>query len=55
MARVANHCLAGEVGRNPNRFRVLAALLMHNAQDAADKLKRAVKELGMFGGLVNDI
>lgn len=54
MAQVANDYLAGEVKKNPKRFGALAALSMHNAKDAADELKRAVKELGMFGGLVND-
>jgi 2,3-dihydroxybenzoate decarboxylase len=53
-ARVANDYLAGEVKKNPQRFGALAALSMHNARDAADELERAVKELGMFGGLVND-
>jgi 2,3-dihydroxybenzoate decarboxylase len=54
MAAVANDYLAGEVKKNPARFGALAALSMHNAQDAADELRRAVKDLGMFGGLVND-
>ncbi|KAF2006128.1 amidohydrolase-like protein 2 [Amniculicola lignicola CBS 123094] len=54
MAQVANDYLAGEVKKNPKRFGAFAALSMHNAQDAADELRRAVKELGMFGGLVND-
>ncbi|KAF2280515.1 amidohydrolase-like protein 2 [Westerdykella ornata] len=54
MAQIANDYLAGEVKKNPRRFGALAALSMHNAQDAADELRRAVKELGMFGGLVND-
>ncbi|KAF2878232.1 amidohydrolase-like protein 2 [Massariosphaeria phaeospora] len=54
MARVANDYLAGEVAKNPKRFGALAALSMHNAEDASDELRRAVKELGMFGGLVND-
>jgi 2,3-dihydroxybenzoate decarboxylase len=54
MAQVANDYLAGEVKKNPKRFGALAALSMHNAKDAADELRRAVKELGMFGGLVND-
>ena len=54
MAQVANDYLSGEVKKNPKRFGALAALSMHNAQDAADELRRAVKELGMFGGLVND-
>lgn len=54
MAQVANNYLAGEVGKNPKRFGGLAALSMHNAQTAAEELTRAVKELGMFGGLLND-
>ncbi|KAF1834614.1 amidohydrolase-like protein 2 [Decorospora gaudefroyi] len=53
-ARVANDYLAGEVKKNPKRFGAFAALSMHNAQDAASELRRAVKELGMFGGMVND-
>jgi 2,3-dihydroxybenzoate decarboxylase len=54
LAHVANDYLAGEVERNPKRFGALAALSMHNAQDAAVELRRAVTQLGMFGGLVND-
>jgi 2,3-dihydroxybenzoate decarboxylase len=54
MAAVANEYLAGEVKKNPKRFGALAALSMHDPVQAARDLKRAVKELGMFGGLVND-
>jgi len=54
MAQVANDYLAGEVKKNPTRFGAFAALSMQNAQDAAEELRRAVKELGMFGGMVND-
>ncbi|KAF2443702.1 amidohydrolase-like protein 2 [Karstenula rhodostoma CBS 690.94] len=54
VARIANDYLAGEVKKNPQRFGALAALSMHNAKDAAEELRRAVTELGMFGGLVND-
>ncbi|KAF2198132.1 amidohydrolase-like protein 2 [Delitschia confertaspora ATCC 74209] len=54
VAREANDYLAGEVQKNPKRFGALAALSMHNAQDASKELRRAIKELGMFGGLVND-
>lgn len=53
-ARVANDYLSGEVKKNPQRFGALAALSMHDPVQAAQELKRAVKELGMFGGLVND-
>ncbi|PVH98425.1 amidohydrolase-like protein 2 [Periconia macrospinosa] len=54
LAQVANDYLSGEVKKNPKRFGALAALSMHNATDAANELRRAVTELGMFGGLVND-
>jgi 2,3-dihydroxybenzoate decarboxylase len=54
VARVANDHLAGEVKKNPRRFGALAALSMHNAQDATDELRRAVEELGMFGAMIND-
>jgi len=54
MATVANDYLAGEVAKNPKRFGALAALSMHDPSQAARELKRCVKELGMFGGLVND-
>ncbi|KAH7073621.1 amidohydrolase-like protein 2 [Paraphoma chrysanthemicola] len=54
LARIANDYLAGEVAKNPKRFGAVAALSMHNAQDAADELRRAVKELRMFGAMIND-
>lgn len=54
VAKVANDYLAGEVKKNPQRFGALAAVSMHSAQDAADELRRAVKELGMFGAMIND-
>ena len=53
-ARETNDILTAEVKKNPSRFGALAALSMHTAEDAAQELTRAVKELGMFGGLVND-
>ncbi|KAG4443636.1 hypothetical protein IFR05_000913 [Cadophora sp. M221] len=54
MATVANDYLSAEVKKNPKRFGALAALSMHDPVQAAAELRRAVKELGMFGGLVND-
>jgi 2,3-dihydroxybenzoate decarboxylase len=54
MAKVANDYLAGEVGKNPKRFGAVAALSMHSAQDAAEELRRAVNDLGMFGAMIND-
>ncbi|KAG6354139.1 hypothetical protein INS49_004743 [Diaporthe citri] len=54
IARNANDWLANEVNRNPSRFGALASLSMHNPAEAAAELKRAVKDLGMFGAMVND-
>ena len=54
VAREANDYLAAEVNKNPARFGGLAALSMHDPVQAAQELKRAVQDLGMFGGLVND-
>jgi len=54
MAVSANNWLAGEVKKNPKRFGALASLSMHDAAEAAAELRRAVKELGMFGAILND-
>ncbi|KAJ5061443.1 hypothetical protein J3E74DRAFT_428255 [Bipolaris maydis] len=53
-AREANDWLAAQVSQNPKRFGGLAALSMHDPEAAASELERAVKQLGFFGGLVND-
>lgn len=53
-ARETNDWLSVEVAKNPARFGGLAALSMHDPSQAALELERAVKELGFFGGLVND-
>lgn len=54
MAKRSNDWLASEVQRNPERFGGLAALSMHSGAEAAAELRRAVKELGMFGALLNN-
>ncbi|KAF6523272.1 hypothetical protein HZS61_011771 [Fusarium oxysporum f. sp. conglutinans] len=53
-AKEANDWLACQVAKRPERFGGLAALSMHNPEEAAQELERAVKQLGFFGGLVND-
>jgi 2,3-dihydroxybenzoate decarboxylase len=53
-ASETNDWLATEVSKRPDRFGGLAALSMHDPQQAAEELERAVKVLGFFGGLVND-
>lgn len=54
MATNANDYLAGEVRKNPQRFGAFATLSMHRPEQAAAELTRAVKELGMLGGMIND-
>ncbi|KAJ9148675.1 Amidohydrolase-like protein 2 [Pleurostoma richardsiae] len=54
MAHNDNNFLANEVKKNPARFGAFASLSMHDAHQAASELRRAVKELGMLGALVND-
>jgi 2,3-dihydroxybenzoate decarboxylase len=54
MAINVNNQLAAQIANNTLRFGGFAALSMHNATEAALELNRTVKELGFFGGLVND-
>lgn len=54
MAVNANNWLAEQVTKNPHRFGGLASIAMHDGNDAAAELRRAVKELGMFGAIIND-
>nr|CRX79028.1 hypothetical protein [Leucosporidium scottii] len=53
-ATLSNDWLSAQIKMNPKRFGGLAALSMHNPQQAADELTRCVKELGFLGALVND-
>ncbi len=50
----ANDWLAAEAAKNPARFGALASLSMHDAARAAAELRRAVRELGMLGAILND-
>lgn len=54
LAAEANNWLAAQVAQNPARFGAFAAVSMHSAEDAVAEATRAVKELGMFGVMVND-
>ncbi|OBT54912.1 hypothetical protein VE04_04926 [Pseudogymnoascus sp. 24MN13] len=54
LAERANNYLAGEIGKNPARFGGFAALSMHDPKSAALEARRAIKELGFHGLLVND-
>lgn len=54
LAKTANDWLAGEAKKAPTRFGGLASLSMHDPAEAAMELRRAVRELGMFGAILND-
>ncbi|KAF9040093.1 hypothetical protein BJ165DRAFT_1495392 [Panaeolus papilionaceus] len=54
MAVSLNNQLATDIANHTDRLGGFAALSMHNATVAAQELKRAVRELGFFGALVND-
>lgn len=53
MAREINDHLAAAIKRHPDRFAGFAHLPMLEPEAAANELKRAVKELGFVGGMVN--
>ncbi|KAJ6499080.1 amidohydrolase 2 [Mycena sanguinolenta] len=54
LARAVNDELAADIQNNTLRFGGFASLSMHNATNAAQELKRAVKKLGFLGALIND-
>ncbi|QKX54955.1 uncharacterized protein TRUGW13939_02045 [Talaromyces rugulosus] len=54
LAKIANDYLAGEIRKNPDRFGGFGALSMHDPKSAALEARRAIKELGFHGLLVND-
>ncbi|KAK4243671.1 hypothetical protein C7999DRAFT_44567 [Corynascus novoguineensis] len=54
LAAQANDWLATQVAQNPAQFGAFAAVSMHNAEDAVAEATRAVRQLGMFGVMVND-
>ena len=54
LAQKANDYLAKEIEKNPSRFAGFASLSMHNPTTAATEARRAIKELGMIGIIVND-
>lgn len=52
-AKTVNDVLAGIINANPAHFSGFAALPLQDPRAAADELERAVRQLGMRGGLVN--
>jgi gamma-resorcylate decarboxylase len=53
VAQKANERMAAAVAAHPGRFAALAALPMHDPDQAAGELRRAVRELGLKGAMVN--
>jgi predicted TIM-barrel fold metal-dependent hydrolase len=53
MAREFNDHLAAEVAKRPDRFAGFAALPMASPEACGDELRRAVKDLGFHGAMVN--
>ena len=53
-ARAANDFLASVIGEHPGRFQGLAAVALQDPRQAAAELRRAVRDLGLRGALVND-
>ena len=52
-ARRINDGMAAEIAKAPNRFAGFTALSMHDADEAARELRRAVEQLGFKGALLN--
>jgi len=52
-ARRANDYIANLVAKRPDRLQSFAALPMQDPEAAAEELTRAVRQLGLVGGLVN--
>src|SRR5262249_7161772 len=53
LARELNDHLAAAIARHPDRFAGFASLPLQSPDAAAVELKRAVKELGFVGAMVN--
>ncbi len=53
MARETNDYLAAAIARHPDRFKGFAMLPLQSPEACGVELKRAVKELGFLGALVN--
>lgn len=52
-ARAANDFLAGEISKQPNRYRGFAHLAVQDAKAAADELERCMRDLQFCGAMIN--
>ena len=55
LARRANDYMAEQCKKNPKRFSGFASVSMHDPKQAAQELRRAVKELGLVGVMYTSI
>jgi len=51
LARKANDYMAEQCKKNPKRFSGFASVSMHDPKQAAQELRRAVKDLGLKGAM----
>jgi 2,3-dihydroxybenzoate decarboxylase len=49
LATRANEYMAEQCAKNPERFSGFASVSMHDPNQAATELRRAIKELGLVG------
>ena len=52
-ARAANDFLAGEISKQPSRYRGFAHLAVQDAKAAADELERCMRDLKFCGAMIN--
>jgi 2,3-dihydroxybenzoate decarboxylase len=51
LATRANDYMSEQCKKNPKRFSGFASVSMHDPKQAAQELRRAVKELGLVGAM----
>lgn len=51
--RLNDHAAHNLVARHPDRLKAFAAVPLHDAEQGADELERAVRDLGFVGALIN--
>ena len=54
VARRVNDYMSEQCKKNPKRFGGFASVSMHDPKQAAQELERAIKELGLYGVILND-
>src|SRR5271155_1005570 len=54
LARECNDWIAAEAKKDPKHFGAFASVSMHRPAQAAEELRRAVRQLGCCGVILND-